>query len=239
MSWKSSLADKLWNCRKWIALVSLVLALVAGIVIWSKTSNIIWTSISPFLIFLVPDLYAGHRYSRSIIHVIKLGVKQTTIDQMEKDKRIKRLLNLDELHRKVIQRCFKTRLLSVKYDGLKGTAPHIIMQVEFFNLSVFDCKVVEWELHTDPGTGEITATDAHTHYQLRPHKRTTDHHIEACSFSTIPLRVDIEIELSKMIYEIRSKGQRLQYHFGIDWKLALEDVGDQVYQDYLLHMSYV
>lgn len=228
MSWEK----RLWNWRKPLAWTGIILGILIGGIIASTTSSIKWGSISGVLVAILPNLFTVYELGKGITQVMKLGLKQAEITQQEKQRRILRLLELDQSQRNSIYRYFKSNVESVSYKGLATTAPHIIVKVNFFNLSVFECMITNWKLHFDrPDETQMNCMDKPC--QLRPQSGDLQAKIKACDSKSIDIRLDIQETIAELIKEASNNKHPIHLHMHVDWQVGLEEIGTHTYRDYL------
>lgn len=230
MDWKK----KLWDRRKPLAWIGIILGILVGVIIGLKTSSISWGTISGVVVAILPNVFTIYEFGKGIIRVMKLGLKQAEISQQEKQRRIQRLLELDQLQRNNIDGYFKSNVESVSYKGLTTTAPHIILKVKFFNLSVFECKITSWKLRIErPDEPQMNCMSKSC--QLRPQDGELETKIKACRPASIDIRLDIEQTIAELIKESSANRHPIYFHMHVDWQAELEEIGAHIYRDYLSH----
>ncbi len=227
MSWE----QRLWGWRKWLFWTGIGLGIIIGIIVGYTTSNIRWGSISGVIIAIVPNVITVYGLGKGIAHAIKLGWKQAELNILEKQRSIQRLLKIDQWQRDHIYGYFKSYVESVNYKGLATTAPHVVLRVKFFNLSVFECKITHWKLHFERDDSQMNCMGKVC--QLRPQGGELEAKIEACKSTSIDMRLDIEAAIVELIKESSINKNEVHFHMHIDWQIELEEIGTHAYRDYL------
>jgi len=227
-----SLKAKLWHRKKLISVVSVLVAVVVGLVIWFTTSNATWASISGILLAILPNGYSIYQLLLGVSKVVKLGWKEAETNLLEREEKIQRLLRLDEEQRRNPEGYLKTDVESISHKGLTTTAPHVMLSIRFYNLSVHKCKLISWKLRIE------RPDDCHVNCQgkpcqLRPQGGDIDTNIKPCEPNSINIRLDIQETVSALIDEVAKKREQIYYNMHIDWQVEIVGVGEITFRDYL------
>jgi hypothetical protein len=228
MNWKK----KLWDWRKPLACIGIISGVLIGLIVGFKTSSIGWGSISGMLIAVLPNVLTIYEVGKGIYRVIRLGLIQAEISQQEKQRRIQRLLQLDKSQRDNIDGYFKSSVESVSCKGLTTTAPHVILQVKFFNLSVVESKITNWKLRIErPDDYQMNCMGKSC--QLRPQGGDLGTKINACESKIIDVRLEIPEAVAELIKESGNNRNPIHFYMHVDWQTELEEIRTHIYRDYL------
>jgi hypothetical protein len=225
---KTSWKKKLWDWRKPLAWIGIISGVLIGLIVGFKTSSIGWG----LLIAVLPNVLTIYEVGNGIGRVIRLGLTQAEINQQERQRRIQKLLQLDKSQRDNIDGYFKSSVESVSYKGLTTTAPHVILQVKFFNLSVFESKIINWKLRIErPDDYQMNCMGKLC--QLRPQGGDLGAVIKACESNKIDVRLEIPEAVAELIKESNNNRSLVYFQMHVDWQAELEGIGTHIYRDYL------
>lgn len=230
MSFKAILRRR----KKPIAVVSVVAAIIIGLVIWLITSNATWASLSGVLLALLPNGYSIFRMLVGLSRIIKLGWKEAEISLLEREGKINRLLQLDQDQDRNPEGYIKTDLESVSHKGLTTTAPHVLLRIKFYNLLVRKCKILGWKLRIE------RSDDCHINCkgkpcQLRPQGASVNIDIKPCTLRKFDIRLDMQESVFACIKEVAENRELVYYQMNIDWQIEIEGFGEISFTDYLSH----
>lgn len=166
---------------------------------------------------------------------MRRGVKEAEISQQERQRRMQRLLQLDQFQRDHIDGFFKSSVESIDYRELTTTAPHLVLKVRVFNLSVFKCKITGWKLRFER-SDDKQMTCMGKPCQLRPQEgKDYEAKIDVGYFTIIAIRIDVEEAVAELIKQASRDKQPIYFHMYIDWQAELEEIGTHTYRDYLAY----
>lgn len=166
--------------------------------------------------------------------------KQAALDQLERESRIERLIELDEAQKSDIKLYLKTYIESVSYKtGLDSTAPYVDIKIRFANLLTIPIEIVGCRLYTERlDSSQLNCLGKSC--QFIPQEiqiSDNDKDMKSVSINGVDLRIFVPSIVAQYIKECSKDKTSIQYTIRIEWKLQGEYLNDYLFKDYLQYQE--